>query len=132
MRHGKKGRKLGRTRSHRQAMLKNLVQALFSYEEVRTTVQKAKEARKLAERLITFAKEKTLAAQRQVLRFIPDKSLVKKLFSEIAPRFDSRVGGYTRIIRIGNRLGDNAEMAILRLVVKAKKEEKAKKKKEGS
>lgn len=122
MRHGDKVKKLGRRREHRIALMRNLVSALIKYERIRTTVAKAKEARRLAERLVSKACSGTLAARREVAKFISDKTLVKKLFTEIAPRFGDRAGGYTRIYRLGNRPGDSAEMAYLEFVVRSAKD----------
>lgn len=128
MRHRQKGRKLGRTKSHRNLMLRNLVTSLFSNESVRTTEAKAKEARRLAERMVSYAKRGDLHARRQVLRHINDQDIVRKLFDSIAPRFEGREGGYTRIIKLTRRHGDGAPVAILELTEKseeaAKKEEK--------
>lgn len=123
MRHGKKNRKLGRTSEHRHALMKNQCRALFIFEQIRTTLPKAKETRKLAERLIQFAKQGDLSAKRHIFRFIPDHKLVKILCDDIGPRFAKREGGYTRIYRLGPRLGDGAEMAILELTDKGKPEE---------
>lgn len=108
-------RKLGRTTSHRKAMLSNLVTSLFHYERITTTLFKAKEARRLAERLITKAKKDTLSSRRQVAKVIKDKEALRKLFSSIAPRFKERPGGYTRILKMGRRKGDNAHLAIIEL-----------------
>ena len=116
MRHLKSGRKLGRTASHRKALLANLATEVFRHKSIVTTTPKAKEARSSVERLITFAKKGDLAARRQVLRSIRDKAVVKELFETIAPRFAERNGGYTRIIKLGSRNGDNAPLAILELV----------------
>ena len=116
MRHKKKGRALNRTRSHRKWLLSNLITGLFVHEKIVTTIAKAKEARPLAEKLITFAKRGDLHARRQVLRFIRDKDVVSKLFESLGVRFKDRPGGYTRIIKIGNRAGDNAPMAFLELM----------------
>lgn len=116
MRHKKKGRALNRTRSHRKWLLNNLITSLFVHEKIRTTKAKAKEARPLAEKMITFAKRGDLHARRQVLRFIRDKEAVRKLFETLGVRFKDRPGGYTRILRIGNRVGDNAPMALLELI----------------
>jgi large subunit ribosomal protein L17 len=116
MRHGKSGRKLGRTSSHRQAMLRNLVTSFLAHERIVTTVQKAKEMRRIAERMITFGKKETLHARRQALKVIRDREVVEKVFDTLAPRFADRSGGYTRIIKIGPRRGDNAEMAIIELL----------------
>jgi large subunit ribosomal protein L17 len=124
MRHRKDHRKLSRTASHRRALLRNLVTALFQYERIETTVEKAKEARRLAERLITFGKRGDLAARRHVARFVMRPAVTVKLFSTIAPWYAERAGGYTRIVRLGPRLGDAGETAYLELVKSA--EQKAK------
>lgn len=116
MRHRKDHRRLGRKREHRHALLRNLVTALFQYERIETTVAKAKEARRLAERMITFGKRGDLAARRHVARFIMKPEIVEKLFATIAPWYAERNGGYTRIVRIGRRLGDAGEMGYLELV----------------
>jgi large subunit ribosomal protein L17 len=116
MRHRKDHRKLSRTASHRRALLRNLVTALFQYERIQTTVEKAKEARRLAERLITFGKRGDVAARRHVDSFITRPDVTRKLFATIAPWYAERQGGYTRIIRIGRRLGDAGEIAYLELV----------------
>jgi large subunit ribosomal protein L17 len=116
MRHRKDHRKLSRTASHRRALLRNLVTALFKYERIETTVAKAKEARRLAERLITFGKRGDLAARRHVARFVMEPDVTYKLFATIAPWYTDRNGGYTRIMRIGRRLGDAGETAYLELV----------------
>lgn len=116
MRHGKTGRKLSRTAEHRKALLRNLVTELFRHERIETTHIKAKEARRLAERLITFAKRGDLAARRRVDRYVMSPEVTRKLFSTIAPWYADRDGGYTRIIRTRARLGDGAEMALLALV----------------
>lgn len=116
MRHLRDRRKLGRTASHRRAMLRNLVTSLFAHERVETTVAKAKEARREAEHLITFAKRGDLHARRQVGRYISDMDVVKKLFDTIAPWYAERNGGYTRILKTKSRLGDAGEMAFLELV----------------
>ena len=112
----------------------NLAAALFEHKSIVTTTPKAKEARSTVERLITFAKKGDVASRRQVLRTIRDKNLVKDLFEKIAPKYSERNGGYTRIIKIGNRKGDNARLAIFELVgyenVKAKKIEKQRLKRE--
>ncbi|HDI00457.1 MAG: 50S ribosomal protein L17 [Candidatus Latescibacterota bacterium] len=122
MRHRRKGRKLNRTASHRRALLANLVTALFEHGSIKTTLAKAKEARPLAEKLITLAKRGDLAARRRALRIVKDKSLVYKLFNQLAPKFVDRNGGYTRIVRLGRRMGDGAHIAVLQLV-EAKAEE---------
>lgn len=116
MRHGNRLKKLGRKKEHRHALLRNLCRSLFIFERIRTTLPKAKEARKLAEHLIEFAKKNDLAARRMIYRFIPDHKLVNIICDEFGQRFAGRQGGYTRIYRLGPRLGDGAEMAILELV----------------
>jgi large subunit ribosomal protein L17 len=116
MRHKKKGRALNRTRSHRKWLLSNLITSLFIHEKIITTTAKAKQARPLAEKMITFARRGDLHARRQVLRFIRDKEVVRKLFETLGARFKDRPGGYTRIIKIGSRAGDNAPMALLELI----------------
>src|SRR5690242_4923051 len=117
MRHRKDHRKLSRTASHRRAVLRNLVTALFQYERIETSVAKAKEARRLAERMITFAKRGDLAARRHVARFVYRETVAKKLFDTIAPWYATRQGGYTRIVRIGKRrVGDASEVAFLELI----------------
>jgi large subunit ribosomal protein L17 len=124
MRHRKDHRKLSRTHAHRRAVLRNLVTALFQYERIETTVAKAKEARRLAERMITFAKRGDLAARRHVARFVVRPTVIAKLFETIAPWYTTRQGGYTRIVRIGQRLGDAGEIAYLELVKSAEQREK--------
>lgn len=116
MRHGKSGRKLGRTSSHREAMFRNMVTSLFEHERIVTTEQKAKEIRPIAEKLITLAKRGDLHARRQALSYIRSKGVVAKLFDEIQSQFSDRQGGYTRIIKTGVRRGDAAPMAIVELV----------------
>lgn len=116
MRHRKSGRKLGRTTAHRGAMLRNMVTSLFEHERIVTTVPKAKEARRVADKMITLAKRGDLHARRQAYAYIRSKDVVAKLFDEIQAQYNDRQGGYTRIIRTGNRLGDAAPMAILELV----------------
>jgi large subunit ribosomal protein L17 len=123
MRHRKAHRKLSRTWSHRRALLRNLVTALFQYERIETTVAKAKESRRLAERLITFAKRGDVAARRHVARFVTRPEITAKLFATIAPWYTERAGGYTRIIRIGHRLGDAGETCYLELVKTAEQKE---------
>ncbi len=123
MRHRKDHRKLSRTHAHRRAVLRNLVTALFQYERIETTVAKAKEARRLAERMITFGKQGDLAARRHVARFVTKPDIVQKLFVTIAPWYAERKGGYTRILRIGRRLGDAGEVCYLELVKSAEQKE---------
>ena len=116
MRHRVSFRKLSRTHEHRRALLRNLVTSLFLHERIETTVAKAKEARRVAERMITFAKRGDLSARRHVDSYLFDESATKKLFDTIAPWYKERAGGYTRIIRKGRRLGDAGEIAIFELV----------------
>jgi large subunit ribosomal protein L17 len=127
MRHRKDHRKLSRTASHRRAVLRNLVTALFDHERIETTVEKAKEARRLAESLITFAKRGDLAARRHVARFVTRPEVTVKLFGTIAPWYEERNGGYTRILRMGHRLGDAGETAYLELVKSAEQKERERK-----
>ncbi len=116
MRHGKSGRKLGRSSAHRKAMFRNMVTSLFEHERIVTTEKKAKELRPIAEKMITLAKRGDLHARRQALSYIQSKDVVAKLFDEIQGQFTDRQGGYTRIIKTGNRQGDAAPMAIIELV----------------
>ena len=116
MRHRKKGRKLQRTASHRRAMLRNLATSLFRHERIEPTTAKAKELRPYAERLITLARRGDLHARRLVARKIQDREVLGKLFDEISSRFAERPGGYTRILKLGNRKGDAAEISLIELV----------------
>ena len=116
MRHRRAGRKLGRDRDHRRALYANLAAALFEHGRVKTTEAKAKEVRPIAEEMITRGKRGDLHAHRQAVAFLRSKPVAHKLFAEIAPRFAERPGGYTRIVKIGPRKGDAAEMAYLELV----------------
>ncbi len=116
MRHRNAGRRLGRTTEHRRALMRNMSTSLFEKERIRTTLQKAKELRPFAEKLITMSKKESLHARRLVLRDIHDKAVVSKLFDTLSARYAQRPGGYTRIIKLGPRRGDNAEMAIIELV----------------
>jgi len=111
-----KGRRLGAGPAHERLMLANLATSLFTYDRITTTEAKAKRLRPLAERLITFAKRGDLHARRQVMSVIRDKDVVHKLFAEIGPKFTERAGGYTRIVKVGPRKGDNAPMAVIELV----------------
>ena len=131
MRHAKRVKKLGRTKSHRKAMLANMAASLLTYQVIKTTETKAKELRKLAEKLITLAKRGDLHAHRQVYDVIKDRKLVKKLFDEIAPKFADREGGYTRVSKLGPRRGDGAAVAVVELLLEkpAKEEKKGKKRK---
>lgn len=116
MRHRKSGKRLGRSSSHRDAMIRNMVTSLYEHERIVTTTPKAKEARKAAEKMMTLAKRGDLHARRQALAFMQNSNVVAKLFDTIKNDYTDRNGGYTRIIRTGNRIGDAAPMAILELV----------------
>lgn len=116
MRHLKKGRKLGRTTSHKKAMLNNVVTEVLRHQKIQTTLAKAKEVSPLADKLISLAKKGDLHSRRQVLSRVKDKDVVKKLFDIIAPRFQDREGGYTRVLKLGPRVGDGALMAQIELV----------------
>lgn len=116
MRHRKSGRHLNRTSAHRKAMFANMTASLIAREAITTTVPKAKELRRVAEPLITLAKEDTVANRRLAFRRLRDKAAVGKLFSELGPRFRDRPGGYTRVLRAGYRHGDAAPVAIIELV----------------
>ena len=116
MRHRKKGRNLSRSPSHRTALLRNLATSLFEHERIRATEAKAKELRPYAERLITMAKRGDLHARRLVGRRIADRAVLGKLFDDIGPRYAERPGGYTRILKLGHRKGDAADMALIELV----------------
>ncbi len=130
MRHNRKGRKLGRTTSHRLALFRNQLASLVEHQRITTTLPKAKELRPIAERLITQGKRGTVEARRRVGRWIPNRDLIKKLFGEIAPRFTERPGGYLRITKMGPRSGDGAEMAVLEFVDYELKPKAAEEKKE--
>ncbi len=119
MRHRVDTFKIGRSGAHRRSMLANMVSSLFMNGEIRTTVVKAKEARRFAERLITIGKKADLHHRRLAVARLRDKDAVKKLFDEIAPSYAGRDGGYTRIYKLGTRIGDAAEMCILQLVTEA-------------
>jgi len=117
MRHNRSYRKLGRTSEHRKALFRNQLRSLIAHERIITTLPKAKELKPIAEKLITLGRQaESLHARRLVARDVPDRDLVKRLFSEIGPRFVNRPGGYTRIVKLGPRVGDGAELAILELV----------------
>ena len=116
MRHQKSGRKFSRTSSHREAMFKNMAASLFKHELIRTTLPKAKELRRVAEPLITLAKTDGVANRRLAFARLRDKQAVGKLFVELGPRYRERKGGYTRILKCGFRVGDNAPMAYVELV----------------
>jgi len=116
MRHGHGLRKLNRTTSHRLAMLRNMMNSLIEHEAIKTTVPKAKELRRVVEPMITLAKEPTLANKRLAFDRLRDRDMVVKLFAELGPRYKARPGGYTRILKMGFRVGDNAPMALVELV----------------
>ncbi len=128
MRHNRDVKKLNRTASHRKAMLRNMVTSLFAAERIQTTTAKAKEARRVAERMITFARRGDLAARRHVARTVQNPRVLKKLFDEIAPRYTDRPGGYTRVLKLGARKGDGAKLAMLELLGKDDEGRKKKKK----
>ena len=119
MNHRKTGRKLGRTSAHRKALFRNMVTSLLEHEQIRTTDAKAKELRGVAEKMITLGKKGTLHARRNALRTIRSKDVTAKVFDELAERYKDRPGGYTRVIKLGQRPGDAAPMAIIELVDRA-------------
>jgi large subunit ribosomal protein L17 len=123
MRHLKSGRQLSRNASHRWALMRNLITALLQEEKIRTTDPKAKELRRWVDRVITLGKQGTLHARRQVLSIVHDKAVVRKLFDVIGPRFKDRPGGYTRIIKLGLRRGDAAQMSLIELVTSERAKE---------
>ncbi|MEA1972599.1 MAG: 50S ribosomal protein L17 [Candidatus Cloacimonadota bacterium] len=116
MRHRVKGRKFGRERAHRKALLNNLVKSLITHERLNTTVAKAKEMRSLIERMITYSKKGTVHHRRLAYKTLQNRDLVAKLFNDLAPRFKDREGGYTRVLKAGFRKGDSAEMAYIEFV----------------
>ena len=116
MRHNKAGRRLGRKTSHRVAMFRNMVTSFLEHEKITTTDAKAKELRSIAEKMVTLGKKGDLHAMRQAAAYIRDKKVVTKLFATIAPRYKDRPGGYTRIVKLGIRPGDNAPLSIIELV----------------
>jgi len=116
VRHRKDHRKLGRTPSHRRAMLRNMVTSLLDHEEIRTTDAKAREVRRLAERMITLGKRGSLHARRQALRTLRSKQVAAKVFDTLAERYRDRPGGYTRILKLGHRVGDAAPVSIVQLI----------------
>ncbi len=127
MRHRVDGRHFGRTANQRKALLRNLLASLIKYERIETTVAKAKAVRELAERLVTFGKKGDLHSRRLALSYLPNKELIRKLFTDIAPRFSDRNGGYVRVVRTGFRIKDSAPMAILEFVDYSKPEKENKK-----
>jgi len=130
MRHLREGRKLKRISSHRRALLRNMVASLLEFEKIETTDAKAKELRKITDRMITWGKRGDLHARRQVLKIIRNKRVIQKLFAEIAPRFRERSGGYTRIIKTGRRKGDNASLSIIELIPQGGEKSKTRETKE--
>jgi len=131
MRHQVKRRHLRRNTAHRRALLRNLVTSFLEKERIRTTLAKAKAAKPLAEKMITLAKKNTLQTRRLALSYLTKEAAVKRLFEEIGPRFGERPGGYSRIVKLGFRKGDGAEMALLKLIgTEFKKKAKKKKEKE--
>ena len=124
MRHGKSGRKLGRTKSHREALLRNMVTSFLKYEKITTTDAKAKELRKVAEKMITLGKRGDLHARRQAPSFVRDREVVGKLFDELSARYRDWTGGYTRIVKMGNRAGDNAPVSIIEFIQEAGQDQK--------
>lgn len=129
MRHLVDHRKLGRITPHRQAMLKNMVVSLIRHERIQTTLPKAKELRRLADRVVTWGKRGTLASRRQARRFVSDKEALHKLFHDLAPRFANRNGGYTRILRTAYRMGDQAPLALIEYLDRPEVKKSAKPKK---
>jgi large subunit ribosomal protein L17 len=125
VRHRKDHRKLSRTASHRRAMLRNLVTSLLESEQVRTTDARAKEVRRIAERMITLGKRGTLHARRQALAVVRSRGVAAKLFGDLAERFRARAGGYTRIVKLGRRVGDAAPMSVIQLVDREAAREKS-------
>ncbi len=128
MRHRKAGKHLGRDSSHRRAMFRNMVTSLFKYEQIETTDAKAKQIKPVAERMITLAKRGDLHARRQALAYMMDKQTTHRLFEELKERFMDRQGGYVRIIKKGNRRGDNAPISIVQLISVGESKKKKKKK----
>lgn len=131
MRHHRRTARLGRNFSERRALLENLVGSLLSHQEIKTTLPKAKAAKRLADHVITLGKNDTLASRRQVFSYLQDHQLTSKLFKEVAPRFKERKGGYTRILQLQRRKGDGAQLALLELTEKeivVKEQNKPKKK----
>ncbi len=116
MKHNIKNKKLNRTSSHRKAMFMNLANALIKHEQITTTLPKAKELRRFVEKLITLGKKGDLQSRRKTISVLNDQKMTKKIFDVVAPRYQKRNGGYTRIIKLGNRFGDNAPTAVIELV----------------
>lgn len=116
MRHGINGRKLNRTSEHRKALFKNMAQSLLTYEQIRTTLPKAKELRPIVEKIITLGKRGDLHARRQLVSQLQDQAVVDKVIKTLSPRYQNRAGGYTRIMKNGFRYGDNAPMAVIEFI----------------
>ncbi|HOD66688.1 MAG TPA: 50S ribosomal protein L17 [candidate division Zixibacteria bacterium] len=131
MGHQDKIAKLGRTKSHREAMLRNMAMSLFEHRVIKTTDAKAKALRPLVDRLITNAKKGTLASKREVARTVHQKRIFKKLFAEIVPQFEDRASGFTRVVKLGVRRGDGAALSVVELLTERPKEEPVKKAKKG-
>lgn len=123
MRHGKSGKKLGRTASHRIAMLRNMVTSFLKYEKIKTTDVKAKELKKVAEKMVTLGKRGDLHARRQAAAYVREKDVVAKLFGELSMRYRDWNGGYTKVSKIGHRIGDNAPMSMIELIREASQEQ---------
>src|SRR6266487_2044602 len=117
MRHLKAGRKLNRTAAHRKALMRNLVKALIQREQIRTTDAKAKELRRWADRIVTLGKKNTLHSRRLAFAYLGSRTLVKRLFDDVAPRFQGRAGGYTRVLKLGPRRGDAAPLSLIEFTV---------------
>ena len=128
MRHRKAGKRLGRDSSHREAMLRNMVTSLLKHEQIETTDARAKELRSVADRIITLAKRGDLHARRQALAYVRDKTITHRLFGELKDRYTDRQGGYTRIIKKGNRKGDSAPISVIQLIAADTDRKKGKKK----
>lgn len=132
MRHRKSGRKLGRTSSHRLAMFRNMVTSLLEHERIYTTDAKAKDLRRWTDWMITLGKRGDLHARRQALQVIRDKSVVHKLFTDLAQRYQARSGGYTRTVKVGFRVGDGAPLSLIELITRETEKKKDKKKRKPS
>ena len=116
MRYGKSGSKLGRTTAHKKAMLRNMATSIIKYEKIRTTDSKAQELKRVADKLVTLGKRGDLHARRQASSFVRDRAMVGKLFDELSERYRTREGGYTRVIKVGHRIGDNAPISIVEFI----------------
>ena len=129
MRHQKAGRKLGRSAPHRSALYRNLVRELLARDRIETTDEKAKEIRRYADRMVTLGKQGTLAARRRAIAFLRDPKVVRRLFDDVAPRFTERPGGYTRVVKLGTRVGDAAKLSMIELTGTSESVESDKKRK---